>query len=135
MTKNCERCGGEFTAQRRTARFCSPACKKAGQRARRAEECTVVTEFRGQVERATHEELAARGMLESVPGAVALVLARLMDRAGPASGSSVAAWSKELSRALAESRQQSEARREQDDPLTRLRAQVRARRDGLNPVE
>ncbi len=36
--KNCEYCGGEFNAQRETAKYCSDSCKTLSCRQRRADE-------------------------------------------------------------------------------------------------
>ena len=135
MTATCERCGQPFPAQRSTARYCSARCKKAAQRARVATTGTVVdVEFLGPVEKATRDELAAAQVLGTTRGQIALVLARLMDRAGPGQGSSVAAWSRELRTTLAEALRV--APPAEDDPITRIRRQMHQRREaaGLTVV-
>lgn len=135
MTSTCQRCGGTYAAQRSTSRYCSASCKKAAQRARRAAESASVVvpvEF-GPVTRATARELEAAGAVDSAMGQCALVLARLIDKAGPGNGSAVSSWVKAhrecMVAALAAA-----AKDSGPDILDEMRARVRLKRGDLGPA-
>lgn len=131
----CTRCGGSYAAQRSTSRYCGASCKKAAQRARRASEAAVVVpvEFLGPVAKATRAELDRAGALGTAMGQCALVLARLIDKAGPGNGSAVSAWCKAhrecMVAALAAA-----AKDSGPDILDEMRARVRLKRGDLGPA-
>lgn len=133
MTATCQRCGAAYAAQRSTARYCSPACKKAAQRARRAQEAAVVVpvEFLGPVTKATRAELDAAGVLSTALAQIAVVLARLIDSAGPGQGSAVASWCKEHRACMAAAVQA--APTQADDPLAKIRAKRASRMGKTTP--
>jgi hypothetical protein len=87
----------------------------------------VEVEFLGPVAKASRSELEAARALGTASGQVALVLARLIDTAGPGNGSAVAAWSKAHRECMAAA-VQAVPQVSADDPLSRIRAQRNAKR-------
>ncbi|MGB7983512.1 MAG: hypothetical protein WCF36_22260 [Candidatus Nanopelagicales bacterium] len=130
MTATCAHCEAVYVASRASQSYCSPRCRKAAQRARQAAAGAVVVpvEF-GAIVNATRAELDHANALDTPHGQVALVLARLLDGAGPAHGSSVASWAKAHRECLAAAAR-IEPRRDADpiDALSRIRARRDAKR-------
>lgn len=141
MQATCSECGTRFQAQRRTAKYCTPACS---QRAVRRRAITREAEGRPDVTTppgsespasahdatllvaATIDELAKAGRLGTALGQAALVLA---DKAGRTSdtGSATAAVVKQLQATLAAALAGAEG---QQDPLDELRARRDRKRTG-----
>jgi len=94
-------CGVKFEAQRSTAKYHSPACRKAasrspGRKRDRATKGSGVSDF----EVATREELERVGKAGSMLGQQVLIVARRM-ASGTETGSALATLSKEHSRLMA----------------------------------
>ena len=127
--RSCQHCGGTFTAQRSTARYCSSGCRAKATEARR--QAAVVAELGARptvetpsVSSAVRAELAAVDRLMSSAGAAALALAARID-AQAESGASVAALVKQLHATMAEATKDV---RVAADPLDELQARREARR-------
>jgi hypothetical protein len=94
MTTTCEGCGAPFEAQRSTARFCSDRCRK--RTARRGGYFPAPDPVeRPQLLAAIREDLVSAGLLQTVDGQVALVLAAAIE-SPRTTGAGVAALSREL---------------------------------------
>lgn len=140
----CAQCGTEFEAKRRSRRYCSPTCQK---RARRGTEepgkveteaekvddepkpALAVSVLLGEdVVAATKRDLEAVGKLDSVAGRQAMVVAARMTLP-KATGSEIAALSRELSRlmilAVGKAGQEAdpvdEVKRKRDEKLAKAR--------------
>ncbi len=123
MNRECDSCGVEYEAQRKTSRYCSTRCRM---RASRRPETPVAAESpdNGGLLNALRRELADAGRLDTALGQQAMALA--VKLASPRdTGSSMAAVSREL-RAVRE-----EALRgagQDASPLSRARGELAARR-------
>lgn len=102
MTLTCYACGTSFEATQRTARFCSPRCRKRAQRRPALRTTKPADRPAGSgIADAALAELTAAGRAGTAAGAVVLVLARRLDDSYAETGSSVSALSRELRAALA----------------------------------
>ncbi len=130
MNRECDACGTEYEAQRKTSRYCSTRCRM---RASRRIEAPVAAESPGSGElvEALRRELADAGRLDTALGQQALALA--VKLASPFdTGSAMAAVSREL-RAVRE-----EALRGAEhvaDPLDELRLRRDAKRAGARAAQ
>lgn len=119
ITRECDYCGDEYEAKRKTSRFCSARHGAAYRRAAQtgqvqapdelamspAEEAAFDFEFDldavGHVERATYLELQRTSLLGTVHGMTALAIAKDVDVADAASSRAVAARELRLTMSLA----------------------------------
>ena len=101
MIRTCETCGVEFVAQRSDARFHNDACRKRAARRPRPVSADGVREPSTRLVEATARDLEAAGLLHTVEGQLALIVAERIAAAGETS-SGVAALSKEFSRLMAD---------------------------------
>lgn len=108
MTRNCDRCGTPYQAQRPQSRFCSSRCRVAAGKARnegRPESLAPVTDLPapqpGAIADAVRVELEAAGRDSTSLGRQALSLAQRIDSAQD-TGSAVAALHRELRATMAE---------------------------------
>lgn len=96
MQRNCDACGGQYTAQRRSSRFCSESCRKKAARGTESPRIDPITDdssvatTRSRVQ----AELDAAGRAETYLGAAALALADRIDQSTAVMG--FAALVKEL---------------------------------------
>ncbi len=125
MNRECDACGTEYEAQRRTSRYCSTRCRM---RASRRIEAPVAAESPGSGElvEALRRELADAGRLDTALGQQALALA--VKLASPFdTGSAMAAVSRELRAVREEALRGAE---QVADPLDELRLRRDAKRAG-----
>lgn len=109
MLAACEYCGRTFDAARPSAKFCGATCRQRAKRARDAGQvaptavaASVAVDVDGHpLVVATRDTLAGAGVLESVAGQSAMVLAARVV-AGADTGAAVASMVKELRAAVAE---------------------------------
>lgn len=151
----CVQCGDAFAAQRSTARYCSPRCKKQYARTTAAPLTAVADpagssgsvggDPAGTVEEATRifaatlAELEELGKVETVLGQQALEMARRMTQARD-TGSSAAAVSRELDRLMLRVRgsaasgedQLARARRRRDEKRHRATQREASRLNGTD---
>jgi hypothetical protein len=120
-TQQCAGCGDTFGAGSPRARWCSEKVVPP------AEPSDL-----GPLETVTVAELELAGRTRTVPGQVAVLLARRLDAATGDTGSSVAALAKQLSVTMTEAL---EGVKKELDPLDRIRAGMRERQlaAGLHP--
>ena len=128
-------CGTRFEASSPRAVYCSPKCRKRGSRAGVQAVATKPTKAAPpppspevdapSVTGAVIAELAAAGSLGSAAGLSAVRLAQLIDMATVMSGSSAAAWTREMRAALAEATANGDA--EEADPIDELERKRAAR--------
>lgn len=127
-------CGTRFEASSPRAVYCSPRCRKRGSRAGvlavptkavTAPPPTVPEVEVPSVTGAVIADLAACNVLDSPAGLAAVRLAQLIDAATLMSGSSCAAWVREMRSALADAK--SDAPAEEADPLDELERKRAAR--------
>lgn len=105
MATLCAHCGESFEAERKSARFCGPTCRKRASRVTGARSSTAppppgqdlpASDF----EIATRAELERLGKADSMLGLQVLIVARRMSN-GTETGSALATLSKEHSRLMA----------------------------------
>ena len=127
-------CGTRFEAKSARAVYCSDRCKKRGYRAGlKAAPIAVAGPAPlpppdvdvPSVTGAVIAELQEANALGSAAGLAAVRLAQLIDSSSVMSGSSVAAWTREMRAALAEARAESPA--EEVDPIDELERKRAAR--------
>lgn len=121
MLKQCEFCGRGFEARRDSARFCGDTCKKRAQRAGTAAPSvgSEAPSEDGPLAKITYDTLDEAGVLETVAGAQALLLARRMET-GHETGAAIAALSKQL-QTIVDSALASVKRQDAMDEVTRKR--------------
>ncbi len=105
MKVACAACGGEFEAQRKTAKWCSDRCRKASKRSGRVADAAESTpdtppelSYAGLVA-STRRKLEDAGRLDSFHGQLAIQLAA---RVADADQSGIAGLSRELRAVMAE---------------------------------
>ncbi len=144
MTRECDVCGGEYEAQRKTSRYCSTRCRTRASRRTETPETLHGTFNRGpgtnvRTDGSTHEvsdsggllealrrELADAGRLDTALGQQAIALA--VKLASPFdTGSAMAAVSRELRAVREEALRGAE---QVADPLDELRLRRDAKRAG-----
>lgn len=121
MTRTCSSCGRPFEAERSTAKYCGPTCRKRASRRPSEPSGPVAALPIGLVE-ATRTELAAAGQESSALGQAALRLAERMCGEFD-TGSAVAALSKELRAVMAEALADAPKAADAMDELALRRAQ------------
>ena len=111
MTRNCDSCGVEYEAVRRTSRYCSPLCRTRAHRGHVARPAMAPRVLKvaadtsddrsepvegpyGRLAAATRSELAAVGRETTPAGVAALLLAERID-SGQGTESGMASLSKE----------------------------------------
>lgn len=121
MSRACVACGASFEAQRETARYCSPKCRKRGSRGGLT---GVVVEppaprvATGAVVKAARTRLLEAGVLDTMEGQAALLIAERME-SGNDTGSGIAALNRELAATVDRALSQQAAAA---DPMDELRA-------------
>ncbi len=123
MNRECDACGTEYEAQRKTSRYCSTRCRMRASRRPEAPVAAEMPESGGLLE-ALRRELVEAGRLETALGQQAMALAVKLGSPSD-TGSAMAAVSREL-RAVRE-----EALRgagQDASPLSRARDELAARR-------
>jgi len=118
MKRTCPGCDGEFEGKRSTAVYCSPTCRKRGQR-RAVEGPIEAAPATGGLVAATRTELEAAGRIGSMLGQQALALAARIEASERETGASVASLSKELRAVMVEAMKGAVVAA---DPLDELRA-------------
>lgn len=120
-------CGARFEARSPRAVYCSPRCRKRGNRAgvtaapirpKAATQPPADVAEVPSVTGAVIADLAAANALQSPAGLAAVRLAQLIDAATLMSGSSVAAWVREMRAALDDAKR--EAPTQERDPIDEL---------------
>lgn len=134
MEKLCEVCGTAFTAQRATARYCSGRCRAKASRMPKQRTRPVLSAVppltaEQRAELPTMVEVTLRELREwdrehTVPGQVALLIARRLDGPSTDTGSSVAALIKEYRVTMAKAL---EGAQKELDPLQQIRARMAER--------
>ncbi len=125
MKRDCDACGMEYEAQRKTSRYCSTRCRM---RASRRPEAPVAADplHSGGLVESLRRELADAGRLDTALGQQAIALA--VKLASPFdTGSAMAAVSRELRAVREEALRGAE---QAADPLDELRLRRDAKRAG-----
>ena len=122
MTLTCEACHLQFEATRSSAEFCSARCRM---RAQRAPVVPLPTNPAG-LTGATRAELEAAGRLGSASGAAAMLIAQRLDAPTADTGAAIAALVREHRVTLADAVR---GARVADDPVEKLRDELKARRE------
>lgn len=121
MSRACVACGASFEAQRDSARYCSAKCRKRGSRGGLT---GVVVEppaprvVTGAMVEATRARLVEAGVLDTMEGQAALLIAERME-SGNDTGSGIAALNRELAATVDRALSQRAAAA---DPMDELRA-------------
>ncbi len=125
MNRECDSCGTEYEAQRKTSRYCSTRCRMRASRRPGAPVAAEVPDSGGLLE-ALRRELADVGRLDTALGQQAIALA--VKLASPHdTGSAMAAVSRELRAVREEALRGAE---QAADPLDELRLRRDAKRAG-----
>ena len=115
LVKDCEVCGGRFTAKRERAKFCSPRCQMRSSRARQRGEVLPPPRREGAalvalparepdadgILRVTERDLDAAGRTATPSGQAALLMARILDGGLQDTGSSIAALVRQYEASMA----------------------------------
>jgi len=120
IVRDCDSCRKRYEAKTRRSKFCSPDCRLVNHRGG-SPKVEAVPVAAGEFLEVVERELVEAGRLDSVAGRQALMVAEKMQ---VASGSGLAALSKELTSVLAVALQGSAV----VDPLDELRVRREARR-------
>jgi hypothetical protein len=126
VTLTCQSCGRPFEAKRTAAKFCGDTCRKRAQRAPRETEAplTVMAPITAPpLVRTTRRALEEAGVVDSVPGQQALLLAERMSNPHE-TGAAVASMSKQLQAVVSEALRSVK----RSDPLDELRGRRDAKR-------
>jgi hypothetical protein len=127
MKVSCAACGKPFDAQRKTARYCGPACRKRKQRRGAAIETLPppVEVPSGSLADTVRDELTSAGRLNTALGAQAVRLAERMESPFD-TGSAIAALSRELRAVMTEALQDASRAVDPLDELAQRRLQKAA---------
>ncbi|SRR6266536_283575 len=126
MRVSCAACGKPFDAQRKTATYCGPACRKRKQRRGAVEALPSPVEVpSGSLADTVRDELRSAGQLNSALGAQAVRLAERMESPFD-TGSAIAALSRELRAVMTEALQDASRAVDPLDELAQRRLQKAA---------